>query len=349
MLKITGLYKKFQTNKTQSLPVLHNINFTVEKGQIYGIIGKSGAGKSTLMRCINLLETPDKGSIEINDIEMTTLSNSRLRQQRKNIGMIFQHFNLLASRTVFENVALSLEIAGVSIKAETQNIYKLLKLVGIYKQKDAYPHTLSGGQKQRVAIARALVNKPKILLCDEATSALDPDTTNKILQLLKQINSEFGLSILLITHEMHVIRKLCDKVAVMEHGEFVEETSVQELFANPKSNAAKTLTQEDMHMFLPKSIKQYLSSVQLDAYIPLLRLTYIGDVANKALIAKAMHEFSVNVNILQAHIEMLHGMTVGITICSITGDTKQVKDCLGFLEDKKIHIEVLGYVPSNVV
>ena len=232
MIKLNNITKIFEL-PNKKLTALDNVSLNIEKGQICGVIGASGAGKSTLIRCVNLLEKPTSGSVIVDGVELTKLSDRELVLARRQIGMIFQHFNLLSSRTVFENVALSLELEGEPKAKIQEKITALLELVGLSEKRDAYPSNLSGGQKQRVAIARALASDPKVLLCDEATSALDPATTQSILQLLKEINRTLGITILLITHEMEVVKQICDQVAVIDQGRLVEQGTVGEIFANP--------------------------------------------------------------------------------------------------------------------
>jgi len=243
MIKIQNIYKIFKTESTQ-VKALDDISLTINQGEIYGIIGLSGAGKSTLIRTINRLETPTSGSIQIDDADLTTLSEKKLRLQRQKIGMIFQHFNLLSSRTVAGNIAFPLEIAKKEKQSHDTIVNKLLERVGLSDKRDAYPSQLSGGQKQRVAIARALANEPNILLCDEATSALDPKTTNSILQLLKEINKQTGITVVLITHEMNVIHEICDKVAIIEHGKIIESGPVASIFKNPTTTTGKDFVQQ---------------------------------------------------------------------------------------------------------
>lgn len=238
MIKIENICKIFKSSN-QEVKALDNINLTIEKGDIYGIIGLSGAGKSTLIRTLNRLEEPTSGHIFIGDTDLTGLSKEALRKTRQKIGMIFQHFNLLSSRTVADNIKFPLEVAEVDSKEHTEIVDALLKRVELEDKKDSYPSQLSGGQKQRVAIARALANKPSILLCDEATSALDPKTTKSILHLIKEINESTGITVILITHEMHVIKEICDKVAILENGQVIEEGPVEKVFSNPKTTTGK--------------------------------------------------------------------------------------------------------------
>ncbi len=243
MIQIKNVVKLFKTKK-QSLKAVDQVSLTIEQGEIFGVIGYSGAGKSTLIRMLNLLEKPTEGSVYIDDVELNSLSQRELRKKRQKIGMIFQHFNLLWSRTVRENISFPLEIAKVPKKEREKRVQELIDMVGLQGKEEDYPAQLSGGQKQRVGIARALANQPKVLLCDEATSALDPKTTDSILQLLQEINQQLGLTIVLITHEMHVIQKICDRVAVMENGRVVELGNTQEVFENPEQQMTKEFVKQ---------------------------------------------------------------------------------------------------------
>ena len=240
IIRVDKISKTFQANNGQ-VEAVKNITFSIEKGDIFGIIGLSGAGKSTLVRCLNLLEKPNKGNVYIDGKNLMELSAKELRRERQDIGMIFQHFNLLMQRNVVDNICFPLEIAGVKKKEARERAMELLETVGLSEKAKAYPAQLSGGQKQRVAIARVLANNPKILLCDEATSALDPQTTKSILNLLKEINQKYGITIVVITHEMAVIREICSKVAVLDHGSLVEQGTVEEIFKAPKTEEAKKL------------------------------------------------------------------------------------------------------------
>lgn len=255
MIDVHDLSKKYSTSD-QEILALDNISFSVEKGEIFGIIGLSGAGKSTLVRCINMLERPTSGHIQVDGQEVTTLGNRDLRLARQKIGMIFQHFNLLTSRTVFGNVAFPLEIAGVPRQQAVERTKELLDLVELGDRASAYPSQLSGGQKQRVGIARALANSPKLLLSDEATSALDPQTTQSILDLLKDINQRLNLTILLITHDMSVIKRVCDRVAVIDNSHIVEIGSVLDVFSNPQSEATRSFVRTVINYDVPVDLHQ---------------------------------------------------------------------------------------------
>lgn len=258
IIKVENLTKTF-TSKSGNVEAVRNVNFEVEKGDIFGIIGLSGAGKSTLVRCLNLLEKPTGGKVIVNGKDLTKLSEKELRKERQNIGMIFQHFNLLMQRNVLGNVCFPMEIAGIKKNEAKKSAYELLKIVGLEDKAAAYPAQLSGGQQQRVAIARVLANNPDILLCDEATSALDPQTTKSILELLKKINREEGITIVIITHSMSVVKEICNNVAVLENGVAVEIEKTEELFKNPKTDIAKKLVYIGGEM--------NLSQKELDEYV----------------------------------------------------------------------------------
>lgn len=258
IIKVENLTKTF-TSKSGNVEAVRNVNFEVEKGDIFGIIGLSGAGKSTLVRCLNLLEKPTGGKVIVNGKDLTKLSEKELRKERQNIGMIFQHFNLLMQRNVLGNVCFPMEIAGIKKNEAKKRAYELLKIVGLEDKAAAYPAQLSGGQQQRVAIARVLANNPDILLCDEATSALDPQTTKSILELLKKINREEGITIVIITHSMSVVKEICNNVAVLENGVAVEIEKTEELFKNPKTDIAKKLVYIGGEM--------NLSQKELDEYV----------------------------------------------------------------------------------
>ncbi len=253
MIEFIATTKEFQVGQS-TVKALNHINLTVQKGDIFGVIGFSGAGKSTLLRTVNLLEEPTSGQVLVNGINLTTLSKKQLREEKKKIGMIFQHFNLLNSKTVFENVAMPLVLSSAKKSIIETQVREVLTFVGLEDKANRYIDELSGGQKQRVGIARALVTKPKILLCDEATSALDPQTTKSILELLKRVNVEFGITILMITHEMEVIRDICNRVAVMENGDIIEEGNVLELFSAPKKDTTKNFVQSVVRDDIPQSI-----------------------------------------------------------------------------------------------
>lgn len=303
MIKLNNITKIF-TLPDKKLTALDNVSLHVPKGQICGVIGASGAGKSTLIRCVNLLERPTHGAVIIDDVDLTQLSDTELVKTRRQIGMIFQHFNLLTSRTVFENVALPLELENKS-KAEIQEkTTALLALVGLSDKHNVYPANLSGGQKQRVAIARALASDPKVLLCDEATSALDPATTQSILKLLKEINRTLGITILLITHEMEVVKRICDQVAVIDKGRLIEQGTVSEIFSNPKTELAQEFISSTFHITLPEEYLENLSDTPKHAKsYPIIKFEFTGRSVDAPLLSQASKKFGVELSILTSQID----------------------------------------------
>lgn len=345
MINLVAVSKTFYTkkaNKIHEFTAVHPTNLTVNAGEIFGIIGASGAGKSTLIRCVNLLERPTGGQVFVDGVELTTLSDAKLIHERRKIGMIFQHFNLLHSRTVFDNVALPLELSNTPKQQIYDKVSKLLDLVGLSERHQAYPVNLSGGQKQRVAIARALASDPKILLCDEATSALDPATTKAILTLLKKINRELGITILLITHEMDVVKQICDKVAVIDKGILVEQGMVGEIFANPKTALAKAFIRSTFHVNLPDEFTQKLSSTPTSS--PVIKFEFTGNSVDKPLFSKASKEFGVEFNILTSQMDYVGGVKFGFTIAQIIGNPNDIKLAQDFLTEHQVGLEVIGYV-----
>ena len=315
------------------------------KGQICGVIGASGAGKSTLIRCVNLLERPTHGAVVINDVDLTQLSDAELVKTRRQIGMIFQHFNLLTSRTVFENVALPLELENKS-KAEIQEkTTALLALVGLSDKHNVYPANLSGGQKQRVAIARALASDPKVLLCDEATSALDPATTQSILKLLKEINRTLGITILLITHEMEVVKRICDQVAVIDKGRLIEQGTVSEIFSNPKTELAQEFISSTFHITLPEEYLENLSDTPKHAKsYPIIKFEFTGRSVDAPLLSQASKKFGVELSILTSQIDYAGGVKFGFTIAEVEGDEDAITQTKVYLMENNVRVEVLGYV-----
>jgi D-methionine transport system ATP-binding protein len=320
---------------------LQDINLTVKKGEIVGVIGKSGAGKSTLIRCANLLEKPSSGKVFVAGQELTALSSSDLRKARKHIGMIFQQFNLLDSKTVYENIALPLKL---NKQHDHNKILKLLDLVGLTDKKNEYPAQLSGGQKQRVAIARALVMDPHVLLCDEATSALDPQNTEAILYLLKKINVELGLTILLITHEMHVIKHSCDRVIVLEDGKIVEEGMIAEVFASPKKTITQYFVDSALRAELPGILQEKILTSAKANTVPVWRIYFQGKSAAEPIITQLAREFELNLNILQASLECIQHLTLGIMIVGVDADEGKREAGLRFLAQKNLKVEVIGHV-----
>ena len=344
MIKLNNITKIF-TLPDKKLTALDNVSLHVPKGQICGVIGASGAGKSTLIRCVNLLERPTHGAVIIDDVDLTQLSDTELVKTRRQIGMIFQHFNLLTSRTVFENVALPLELENKS-KAEIQeNTTALLALVGLSDKHNVYPANLSGGQKQRVAIARALASDPKVLLCDEATSALDPATTQSILKLLKEINRTLGITILLITHEMEVVKRICDQVAVIDKGRLIEQGTVSEIFSNPKTELAQEFISSTFHITLPEEYLENLSDTPKHAKsYPIIKFEFTGRSVDAPLLSQASKKFGVELSILTSQIDYAGGVKFGFTIAEVEGDEDAITQAKVYLMENNVRVEVLGYV-----
>jgi D-methionine transport system ATP-binding protein len=343
MIKLSNITKVFQQGN-RNIQALNNVSLHVPAGQIYGVIGASGAGKSTLIRCVNLLERPTQGSVLVDGQELTTLSEGQLTKARRQIGMIFQHFNLLSSRTVFGNVALPLELDSTPREEVNRRVKELLDLVGLSEKHDVYPANLSGGQKQRVAIARALASNPKVLLCDEATSALDPATTRSILELLKDINRRLGLTILLITHEMDVVKRICDCVAVISDGELIEQDTVSEVFSHPKTPLAQQFIQSTLHLDIPEDYAQRLSSDKQGEAVPLLRLEFTGQSVDAPLLSETARTFNVNSNIISAQMDYAGGVKFGIMLCEMHGEHHNTEAAIAWLKEQHVKVEVLGYV-----
>lgn len=347
MISLRGVSKTYaikKNGKPDTFTALHPTDLTVLKGEIFGVIGASGAGKSTLIRCVNLLERPTEGQVIVDGVDLMTLDNRALIQARRHIGMIFQQFNLLSSRTVFDNVALSLELSGAPKSAIKEKVNALLELVGLSERHHAYPSSLSGGQKQRVAIARALATDPKVLLCDEATSALDPATTGAILDLLKKINLELGITILLITHEMDVVKRICDKVAVIDKGVVVEQGSVGQIFANPQSQLAHDFIQATFHVSLPDEFLSKLQSHETDGTYPVVRFEFSGKSVDSPLFSEATRRFGVAFNILTSQMDYVGGIKFGVTISQMIGSKVACVEALDFFEEHHVGFRVLGYV-----
>jgi len=340
MIEIKNLYKTYQSAEGD-VEALRGVNLKVEKGEIFGVIGFSGAGKSSLIRCVNMLEKPTEGSVRVNQLEMTELATYKLREARKKIGMIFQHFNLLETCTVFENIAVALELSHTPKAIINEKVNNLLNIVGLEDKKYNFPSQLSGGQKQRVAIARSLANDIDILLCDEATSALDPQTTEAILELLLDINRKFKITILLITHEMHVIKKICDKVAVIEDGVIIEEDTVLNTFTKPKTQTTKNFIKSIMEDELSDSVLKKLGTKKENNRI--LRLTFVGCSASQPVLAKIAKELPLWPNILCGNIIQIKNQTLGRLIIELTGDSRSIEEGIKILQDNNVITEVLKY------
>ena len=347
MIELKHLCRDFGEGKL-TIHAVNDVSLTIDSGDIFGVIGFSGAGKSTLVRCINLLERPDSGAVLIDGVEMTALKPAELREARKKIGMIFQHFNLMPSRTVAENIAYPLKGSGLSRQERDEKVRELLKLVELEEKEKAYPSQLSGGQKQRVAIARALANEPKVLLCDEATSALDPQTTKQILKLLKTLNEKLGITIVLITHEMAVVKEICSHVAVMDHGSVVEQGDVYSIFANPKMQITRNFirTTSNLHK-MEELIEEGARIAELQPGELIIRLSYVERNVAEAVISQISRRYNVDVNILFANVEILQGSQLGGTVAIISGDRADVTKAIEYFIEKNVEVEVLkdGRVP----
>ncbi len=343
MIELQKINKTFTQGERQ-IHALKDINLSIAQGKIFGVIGSSGAGKSTLIRCVNMLETPTSGDVIVDSINLTQLSQSELCHARQNIGMIFQHFNLLSSRTVSGNIALPLELAGAEKKRIHSKVSELLKLVGLADKADVYPANLSGGQKQRVAIARALACEPKVLLCDEATSALDPATTQSILMLLKKINKQLNITMLLITHEMDVVKNICHEVAIIGDGSLVEKGTVGEIFAHPKTDLARQFIRSTLDLSIPDDYQQRLHSQRVKNSYPLVRLEFTGNSVDAPVISQIARQFNIDVSILSSDLDYAGGVKFGMMVAEIFGTAEDAKAAMNYLQQHNVKVEVLGYV-----
>lgn len=335
MIEFKNIYKTFKT-KNSEVHALQDVSLTVEKGDIFGVIGFSGAGKSTLVRMVNALEVPTAGTVLVNGKDVATLKGTDLRNFRKNIGMIFQHFNLLESKTVYQNIAIPLQLENWPKDKIDQRVKELLHFVELDDKAKALPGQLSGGQKQRVGIARALALNPEILLCDEATSALDPRTTDSILELLRKINKDLNVTILMITHQMNVIQQVCNKVAVLEKGQLVEAGSVINVFGNPQKDTTKGFIRTVINDQLPESVKSYLRSYPAPQKV--VRLRFDGKNADDPIMSLAIKETGVNISILYGTVTELEGTVVGFQTVQITGTQAQLDAAEKFFEEHKVPV-----------
>ena len=337
MIVLDQIKKIFNTNSGR-VTAVDSVNLSIQKGEIFGIIGYSGAGKSTLIRMLNLLERPTEGTVTIDGKDLTQISSKELRLARQQIGMVFQHFNLLWSRTVFENIAFSLEIAGVKKEEIKPRVLELIQLVGLSGKEDNDPSQLSGGQKQRVGIARALANNPKVLLCDEATSALDPQTTDEILDLLVQINKKYNLTIVLITHEMHVIQKICHHVAIMESGRIVEQGDVLTVFSNPQhpvtERFVKQVASED------DSIETVEHLIKKFPKGKIVLLKYLKEKAEQPFITNVIRNYQVDINIIQGKVVQTQEGGYGSLYVQLTG--LEIIPALNYLKEVGVEVEVIS-------
>ncbi|MBL0846355.1 MULTISPECIES: ATP-binding cassette domain-containing protein [Mammaliicoccus] len=335
MIEFKNVNKVFQ-QKNSKIQALEDVSFKVEEQDIFGVIGYSGAGKSTLVRLVNVLEEKTSGEVIVNGHDINQYSKKELQSVKKNIGMIFQHFNLLNSKTVFNNVAMPLVLQGTNKSKIKEKVDELLKFVGLEDKGKQYPNELSGGQKQRVAIARALVTDPKILLCDEATSALDPATTDSILKLLKRVNEQFGVTILLITHEMSVIQKICNKVAVMENGKVIEIGPVLDVFSHPQTLTAKnfvsTVITTDISPNLRKLIPENQNATDIKLYID-------GEQVTQSIINDLITKYHVQINVLFASMSDIQGIPVGYLTLRLNGEQKAIQNSFQYLNELNIEFE----------
>jgi D-methionine transport system ATP-binding protein len=329
--------KKIYKTKNGDIVAVDDVNVEIQQGEIFGVIGYSGAGKSSLIRLLNQLEKPTSGTIKIADKVISAIKGKELRLARQEIGMIFQHFNLLWSRTVKENISFPLEIAGMEKEERIKRVNELVKLVGLEGREHAYPSELSGGQKQRVGIARALANNPKVLLCDEATSALDPETTESILDLLLEINRKLGLTIVLITHEMHVIQKICHRVAVMEQGKIVEMGNVLDVFRHPKQLITKRFVKQITEEDTKESLEQFAKYKEGR----IVKLTFIGEKAEQPIVTNLIRHFQVDVSILQGQISPTSQGAYGTLVIHLNGERDEIEKATAYIQDQEVELEVM--------
>ena len=343
MIQLEQLVKYHRTHHT-----LRSVSLSVPNGSIFGIVGKSGAGKSTLLRCVNLLERPDTGKVIVNQKNLMTLSPGELRKARHHMGMIFQHFNLLNAYTVYENIALPLKLATQDPKAIDAKITELLHLIGLSHKRSVYPAQLSGGEKQRVAIARALTKEPTLLLADEPTSALDPYNTQIILNLLSDINEKLGITILLITHEIAVVKQICDEVAIMDHGKIIEQDRLINLLKRPKTGITEALLKGDPKQTMPATLKSKLIHEPKKNTVPLWRIWFNSNTSAEPYIAQIIQRYQVVVNLYQANIDYIHHEATGIMLATIAGDPQNIEHARLFLIEKDNDIELVGYLHDHI-
>ena len=341
MIQLEHISKTFDTT-AGNVHAVQDVSLEIRDGEIFGIIGFSGAGKSTLVRCINLLERPTSGSVQIDGVELTTLGEKQLREVRTKIGMIFQHFNLMRSRTVYENIDFPLKKSKLSKAQREEKIHSLLELVGLTDKKNVYPSQLSGGQKQRVAIARALANDPKVLLCDEATSALDPQTTQSILKLLKKVNAELEITIVLITHEMSVVKDICDRVAIMDAGTVVETGNTVDVFSKPQQPLTKDFIETATNISkIYELIEDDNELTRLEDGEKMVLLTYSGSNAGEPMISYLSKAYDVRANIIYGNIDYLKGIPLGKLVVTLSGDPEHIAGALNYINSQGVEVEVI--------
>ena len=338
MIEFKDISKQYEL-KGQTLRALSRINLQIPTGSIFGIIGYSGAGKSTLIRLINLLERPTSGQVIINGTDFTALDAKSLRQERTQIGMIFQHFNLMQTKTVAANIEMPMKLLGWSKAEREKRLEELLDFIDLKHKRHAFPDELSGGQKQRVGIARALANHPKILLCDEATSALDPQTTKSVLQLLKRINQEQGITIVMVTHEMDVIETVCDYVAVMEKGDVIETGSTLQIFSQPQHPTTKNFIQTVLQQNLPVNI---LANLENQNHHSIYCLKFLGSSAQETVIQGVIKQFDISLNILFANMTEINGSVIGQMFIQLLGDPTQITAAIQYLRDNGVQVDQAG-------
>ena len=338
MVKIKNLYKTYSTGNTK-VEALKGLDVTVDKGDIFGFIGLSGAGKTSLVRCMSGLETATSGEIWIDDVEMTKISGHTLRELRKQLGMVFQHFNLLMNSNVYDNVAFPLAISKKSKAYRKEKVEELLDLVGLSDKATAYPAQLSGGQKQRVGIARALAADPKLVICDEATSALDPATTESILHLIKDINRKMGITFIIITHEMDVIKEICTKVAIMEDGRIIEAGNVADIYVHPQTETARIFFKTG-EIDLNHTVYQVAKQAEGD----IVKATFVGSITAEPFIANVIKMYDVSVSILAGNIQEISDTVIGWLIIKISGEAQAVKDSIEYLNSQNVKTEVIHHV-----
>lgn len=343
MLVLEDVHKFYGNDKDKKVEALKGINLKVNKGEIFGVVGFSGAGKSTLIRCVNLLERPTSGRVWINGVDLLSLNPKDLRKQRKKIGMIFQQYNLLHSKTIFRNVAMPLILDGVPKEEIKEKVTRLLSFVGLEDKMDQYPEQLSGGQKQRVGIARALATDPDILLCDEATSALDPNTTVAVLELLRKVRDELGITILMITHEMNVIRDICDKVAVIENGIIVEQGPVIDVFTEPKTQIARSFVRTVLNDTIPKSIQRLIEENSRSNHHGIYRIIFKGASTNAPLLSNTAKQFSIDLNVLHGMVTELQGIPIGNLLVEFKGDQEEINRAVQYIKENDALIKEVTY------
>lgn len=343
MVVLENITKVFE-KKDMSFKALDDVSLAIPSGKIFGVIGASGAGKSTLIRCVNLLERPTSGRVLVDGKDLLQLPVRQLADARRQIGMIFQHFNLLSSRTVFGNIAFPLELSHTPKAMIRERVNELLALVGLQNKANDYPASLSGGQKQRVAIARTLASNPKVLLCDEATSALDPATTRSILALIKDINQRLGITVLLITHEMGVVKAICDEVAIISDGRLIERGRVSEILSRPKTDLAKQFIASALHIEIPLAYRQRLSDVWTPGKHPLLKLEVSEQSADEPLLSGLVRTLGIDFQLVSSQVDYAGDIRFGVILLEVFGEKERWREAVSYIEKRGIHVKVLGYV-----